>query len=286
MEFLEFLLSILRVSSPLIMAALAGVWSERSGVINIALEGFMLMGALTGAVVGYSTQNAILGFSMAGFVGVMFAGLYGYFVIARKTDQIVTGTAMNILSFGLAPFVTKLLFDSTGTTPSLDIQVRFHILPYVLVFITVLASDYIFRKTRLGLKIIFAGEHPEALNASGRSLDQVRWQAVLVSGFLACSGGSFLSLFLASSYSPQMTAGRGFMALAAMIFGRWKVLPTLAACLFFGLTESLQTRLQGVHVAGIEIPVQFIQILPYLITIVVLAGFFGKSRAPKSLGQS
>jgi ABC-type uncharacterized transport system permease subunit len=286
MEFLEFLLSILRVSSPLIMAALAGVWSERSGVINIALEGFMLMGALTGAVVGYSTQNAILGFSMAGFVGVMFAGLYGYFVIARKTDQIVTGTAMNILSFGLAPFVTKLLFDSTGSTPSLDIQVRFHILPYVLVFITVLASDYIFRKTRLGLKIIFAGEHPEALNASGRSLDQVRWQAVLVSGFLACSGGSFLSLFLASSYSPQMTAGRGFMALAAMIFGRWKVLPTLAACLFFGLTESLQTRLQGVHVAGIEIPVQFIQILPYLITIVVLAGFFGKSRAPKSLGQS
>lgn len=286
MEFLEFLLSILRVSSPLIMAALAGVWSERSGVINIALEGFMLMGALTGAVVGYSTQNAILGFSMAGFVGVMFAGLYGYFVIARKTDQIVTGTAMNILSFGLAPFVTKLLFDSTGTTPSLDIQVRFHILPYVLVFITVLASDYIFRKTRLGLKIIFAGEHPEALNASGRSLDQVRWQAVLVSGFLACSGGSFLSLFLASSYSPQMTAGRGFMALAAMIFGRWKVLPTLAACLFFGLTESLQTRLQGVHVAGIEIPVQFIQILPSLITIVVLAGFFGKSRAPKSLGQS
>lgn len=286
MEFLEFLLSILRVSSPLIMAALAGVWSERSGVINIALEGFMLMGALTGAVVGYSTQNAILGFSMAGFVGVMFAGLYGYFVIARKTDQIVTGTAMNILSFGLAPFVTKLLFDSTGSTPSLDIQVRFHILPYVLVFITVLASDYIFRKTRLGLKIIFAGEHPEALNASGRSLDQVRWQAVLISGFLACSGGSFLSLFLASSYSPQMTAGRGFMALAAMIFGRWKVLPTLAACLFFGLTESLQTRLQGVHVAGIEIPVQFIQILPSLITIVVLAGFFGKSRAPKSLGQS
>lgn len=286
MEFLEFLLSILRVSSPLIMAALAGVWSERSGVINIALEGFMLMGALTGAVVGYSTQNAILGFSMAGFVGVMFAGLYGYFVIARKTDQIVTGTAMNILSFGLAPFVTKLLFDSTGSTPSLDIQVRFHILPYVLVFITVLASDYIFRKTRLGLKIIFAGEHPEALNASGRSVDQVRWQAVLVSGFLACSGGSFLSLFLASSYSPQMTAGRGFMALAAMIFGRWKVLPTLAACLFFGLTESLQTRLQGVHVAGVEIPVQFIQILPYLITIVVLAGFFGKSRAPKSLGQS
>lgn len=286
MEFLEFLLSILRVSSPLIMAALAGVWSERSGVINIALEGFMLMGALTGAVVGYSTQNAILGFSMAGFVGVMFAGLYGYFVIARKTDQIVTGTAMNILSFGLAPFVTKLLFDSTGSTPSLDIQVRFHILPYVLVFITVLASDYIFRKTRLGLKIIFAGEHPEALNASGRSLDQVRWQAVLVSGFLACSGGSFLSLFLASSYSPQMTAGRGFMALAAMIFGRWKVLPTLAACLFFGMTESLQTRLQGVHVAGIEIPVQFIQILPSLITIVVLAGFFGKSRAPKSLGQS
>jgi simple sugar transport system permease protein len=286
MEFLEFLLSILRVSSPLIMAALAGVWSERSGVINIALEGFMLMGALTGAVVGYSTQNAILGFSMAGFVGVMFAGLYGYFVIARKTDQIVTGTAMNILSFGLAPFVTKLLFDSTGSTPSLDIQVRFHILPYVLVFITVLASDYIFRKTRLGLKIIFAGEHPEALNASGRSVDQVRWQAVLVSGFLACSGGSFLSLFLASSYSPQMTAGRGFMALAAMIFGRWKVLPTLAACLFFGLTESLQTRLQGVHVAGVEIPVQLIQILPYLITIVVLAGFFGKSRAPKSLGQS
>jgi ABC-type uncharacterized transport system permease subunit len=150
-----------------------------------------------------------------------------------------------------------------------------------------LPSDYIFRKTRFGLKIIFAGEHPEALNASGQSLGQVRWQAVLVSGFLACSGGSLLSLFLASSYSPQMTAGRGFMALAAMIFGRWKVFPTRRRLFIFWTDGKLTNSTSGCSCRWhTEIPVQFIQILPYLITIVVLAGFFGKSRAPKSLGQT
>jgi simple sugar transport system permease protein len=133
----------------------------------------------------------------------------------------------------------------------------------------------------------FAGEHPEALAAAGIRVNRVRWAAVLVSGALAGMGGASLSIFLSSSFSRDMTAGRGFMALAALIFGKWKPLPTALACLLFGFADAVQIRLQGVALWGDEpIPVQFIQILPYLVTIFVLAGFVGRSRAPKALGTA
>jgi simple sugar transport system permease protein len=141
---------------------------------------------------------------------------------------------------------------------------------------------FVYQKTRAGLLLRFAGENPEALNASGASVKKVRWWAVFACGQLAGWGGGSLSLFLASSYSPNMTAGRGFMALAALIFGGWKPLPTAGACLLFALTDAVQIRLQG---QDSFLPVQLIQILPYVVTIIALAGFFGQSRAPKALGQ-
>ena len=139
--------------------------------------------------------------------------------------------------------------------------------------------------TRGGLWLSFAGEHPEALDAAGIRVNRVRWAAVLMSGALAGLGGASLSVFLASSFSRNMTAGRGFMALAALIFGKWKPVPTAVACLLFGFAEAVQIRLQGVSLwGGNPIPVQFIQIFPYVVTVLVLAGFVGRSRAPKALG--
>jgi simple sugar transport system permease protein len=148
----------------------------------------------------------------------------------------------------------------------------------------VVAATWILRQTPFGLWVRFAGEHPEALDAAGVRVNRVRWMGVLISGALAGLGGATLSVFLSSSFSRNMTAGRGFMALAALIFGKWKPVPTALACLLFGFTDALQITLQGVVIGGHEVPVQFIQILPYVVTIFLLAGFVGKSRAPKALG--
>lgn len=177
------------------------------------------------------------------------------------------------------------MFDSTGSTPSLLVDDRFTFEPVLMGFALVALLAWWMYKTRSGLWALFAGEHPEALEASGVSPLKVRWAAVTLSGFIAAWGGASLSLFLSSSYSPMMTGGRGYMALAALIFGKWKPVPTLFACLFFAFVDALQMRIQGLHIAGTEIPVQFIQILPYVVTVIALAGFIGKSPAPKALGQ-
>lgn len=279
---LGFILSVLRGATPLLLAALGGLLSERAGVIQIALEGMMLMGALAGAIGASFFHSPWLGFLMAGLAGSLAASLYGLFAIKLKADQIVSGTALNILAVGIAPFITKISFNTTGSTPSLNLDARFSYEPMVIAFICLALISYVYSKTRAGLLLQFGGEHPEALVAAGNSLKSVRWFALLACGQLAGWAGGSLSLFLASSYSPNMTAGRGFMALAALIFGRWKPLPTAGACLLFAAADAVQIRLQGND--GL-IPVQFVQILPYLITIIALAGFFGQSRAPKALGR-
>jgi simple sugar transport system permease protein len=275
----------LRVSTPLLFAALGGLISERAGVINIALEGFMLIGAFFGAVTALCTHSPWLGALGAIVAGGLFAAIYALFVIELKGNQIVTGTALNILAMGIPPFVNKILYDVSGSTPSLPINERFHGEPIAIAGLLLVAIVWLFKQTFAGLWITFAGENPRALRASGVSPRAVRWWAVVTSGALAAMGGASLSLYLASSYSRNMTAGRGFMALAALIFGQWKPLPTLLACLFFGLTDALQIRLQGATWNGQAIPVQFIQILPYVVTMIVLAGFVGRSRPPKSLGE-
>src|SRR5208282_397329 len=275
----QLLASTLRVSTPLIFAALGGMFSERAGVINIALEGLMLIGAFGAAVLTYVTHSPWLGSAGGAGAGVLLAAVYALFVIRLRANQIVAGTAINMLALGLTPFLCKILYDVTGQTPAIPMAERFQSAPLFLAWIMVGVCWLWVKYTRGGLWVSFAGEHPEALDAAGIRVNRVRWAAVLVSGALAGLGGASLSVFLASSFSRNMTAGRGFMALAALIFGKWKPIPTAVACLLFGFAEAVQIRLQGVSVfGGKTIPVQFIQILPYVVTVLVLAGFVGRSR--------
>jgi simple sugar transport system permease protein len=281
----SILLSTFRVSVPLVFTSMGGIFSERSGVVNIALEGLMLVGAFAAASAAYATHSPWIGAAAGLVAGVALAVIYGVFVIEARSDQIVAGTAVNLLAFGVTPMLAKAFFDTAGTTPALEMSDRFGTEPLYLAFITVVGIAFWFRHSRLGLWLGFAGEHPEALSTAGIRVKRVRWFGVLMAGALAGLGGATLSIFLSSSFSRGMTAGRGFMALAALIFGKWKPVPTFFACLFFGLTDALQIRLQGVPIFGEDpIPVQFIQILPYIFTVLILAGFMGKSRPPRALG--
>jgi simple sugar transport system permease protein len=212
--------------------------------------------------------------------GLLLAAIYALFAIRLRANQIVAGVGINMLAMGLTPFLCKILYDVTGSTPAIPIDERFQSAPLSLCWLLVVACFLWMKFTPTGLWVSFAGEHPAALDAAGIRVNRVRWAAVLVSGALAGMGGASLSVFLSSSFSRNMTAGRGFMALAALIFGKWKPLPTAAACLLFGFADAAQIRLQGVG----SIPVQFIQILPYVVTVLVLAGFVGRSRAPKAIG--
>ncbi|OFZ18264.1 MAG: sugar ABC transporter permease [Bdellovibrionales bacterium GWB1_55_8] len=282
---LALIASTLRVSTPLLFASLGGLVSERSGVVNIALEGMMLVGAFGAAVVALSSGSPWLGAAAGAAAGLVFAVFYALIVIQLRADQIVAGTAMNMLAAGATPFLSKILYDSTGSTPGLPIDARFQFAPVVLAWAFVLLVWLWIAYTPSGMWLRFAGEKPEALEAAGVRVNRVRWTSVMLSGALAGIGGASLSIFLASSFSRNMTAGRGFMALAALIFGKWKPFPTAVACLLFGFADALQIRLQGVILWGTEpVPVQFIQILPYLATILVLAGLVGRSRAPRALG--
>jgi simple sugar transport system permease protein len=295
----ELLASTARVSTPLIFAALGGLISERAGVINIALEGMMLIGAFAAAagtlaagtaarMVLHAPELAVLspwvGAAAGVLAGMAIAGIYGFFAIRLRSNQIVAGTAINMLALGLTPFLCKLLYGQTGSTDTIPSEERFHIVPIYACWLLAIVCFLWFKHTRGGLWLSFAGENPEALAAAGIRVNRVRWFGVLCSGALAGLGGAALSIFLSSRFSRDMTAGRGFMALAALIFGKWKPIPTALACLLFGFCEAVQIRLQGAAMGGVKIPVQFIQILPYVVTVLVLAGFVGRSRAPKALG--
>ena len=283
---MDLLASTLRVSTPLLFAALGGLVSERSGVVNIALEGMMIVGALAAAVLTHATGSPWLGWGAAAGAGMVLAAIYGLSVIRLRADQIVAGTAINLLAAGSAPFVCKVLYGATGQTPALELSQRLGEAPLILAFVCVAVVALWLRSTASGLWLRVAGEHPQALSTAGVGVVRVRWAAVLLSGVLAGWGGATLSISLSSAFSRGMTGGRGFMALAALIFGKWKPIPTAAACLLFGLADALQIRLQGVVLWGTEpVPVQFIQILPYAVTILVLAGFVGQARAPSALGR-
>lgn len=283
----DLLLSTLRLATPLIFAALGGLLSERSGVVNIALEGKMLVGAFFGAAVAHYAASPWIGLAAGGGAGALLGFLYGWLAVTLKSDQIVAGTGINMLAYGIPPFVAKILFDVTGSTPALGIEERFHVAPLYLAFGAAALIWLWLRYTRSGLWLMFAGEHPAALAAAGIRVARLRWTAVVAAGLLSGVGGATLSTFLSSSYSRNMTAGRGFIALAALILGKWRPLPAVLACVLFGLTDAAQIRLQGIEMAGIgKVPVQFIQILPYVVTLVVLAGFVGRAKAPSALGRS
>jgi simple sugar transport system permease protein len=212
--------------------------------------------------------------------GVAVASIHALATIRFKADQVVSGTAINILFLGVPALLSGALFESTGATPQIPQRNLIPNAPIVFAFAMVPVSWWILSRTRLGLRLRAVGENPAAADAAGVRVETIRWIAVLASGALAAIGGAYLSIGQSSLFTRNMTAGRGFIALAALIFGKWRPVPTMLACLLFGFAEAVAIQMQGVA----KIPVQFIQAVPYVLTLVVLAGFIGTSRAPKALG--
>jgi len=294
---LSLIASTLRLSTPLVLAALGGLFSERSGVINIALEGKMLAGAFTAAALTHAAHTH-LGLGAAspwiGLLGGMIAGLfiaviYALSCIRFKSDQVVSGAAINILMIGMPGLLSGAFFLSSGSTPQIP---KDRLLPqspwFIAIAVVALVAGiwYVLYKTPFGLRLRSVGENPEAADAAGVSVSRIRYSGVLLAGILAGLGGAYLSIGQSSLFTRNMTAGRGFIALAALIFGKWRPVQTLLACLLFGFTEAVSIQMQGVFKlpSGEDIPVQFIQMVPYVLTIVVLAGFIGSSRPPRALG--
>jgi simple sugar transport system permease protein len=279
--------STIRLSTPLILAAVGGLYSERSGVINIALEGMMLVGAFTAAAITYASGSPWVGLLASMGAGVGLALIHAIACIKYKADQVVVGTAINILMIGLPGFLSGALFLSSGSTPQIPIENLLPRAPIVMAFALVPLTWYALYRTPFGLRLRAVGENPGAADAAGLNVANIRYSGVLLSGALAALGGAYLSIGQSSLFTRNMTSGRGFIALAALIFGKWRPLQTMLACLFFGFTEAVTIQMQGVVKlpSGEDIPVQFIQMVPYLLTIVVLAGFIGHSRPPRALGQ-
>lgn len=316
MEFITDILllsdSTLRIAAPLLLAALAGLCAERAGIVDIGLEGKMLAAAFGAASAAAVTGSPWVGLFAGILVSVVLALLHGYVSIHQRGNQIVSGMAINIMVAGLAPTLANAWFSLGGQTPLLDNEARFTTveLPFAAAlenvpligalysdllsghsFLTYLAFAmvplvaWILYKTRFGLRLRAVGENPEAVDTAGISVALLRYQAMIIAGILCGMSGSALSTALGAGFIRDMSAGKGFLALAAMIFGRWKPVPTLLACLLFAFVDALQGRLQGVSLPLIgEIPVQFTIMLPYVITVIVLAGFAGKMTAPKASG--
>lgn len=289
--WIAFFASTLRVSTPLLLAGMGGLLSERSGITHIALEGAMLIGGFSAAVFAHEWNSAWWGLG-AGFIfGCLFGAAYALFAVYLKTNQIVTGTALNFFALGITPVLCKIFYDVTLATPSLALEQRLPALALGLGWIILILVHFCLKHLHWGLWLRFAGERPAALSANGISVSKVRFASVTVGSGLAGLGGALLAVCLSSGFTRGMTAGRGFMALAALILGRWKPIPTALACLLFGAADALQIRLQGVELSWFEgkvfsIPIQWVQALPYLITIAVLAIGLGRARAPSALGKS
>ncbi|MDX2044386.1 MAG: ABC transporter permease [Acidobacteriota bacterium] len=291
--------STIRLSTPLILAALGGLYSERSGVINIALEGMMLAGAFTAAAVTVFTHSSLIGVLAAVAAGLLVAALHAVATINYRADQVVSGTAINILFLGVPALLSGALFESTGATRQLS---KDEVLPDVMFFnpdsspmlasvfnqkpIVYLAffvagiSVYVLYRTRFGLRLRAVGENPEAADTAGVNVRRMRWAGVLISGALAALGGAYLSIGQSSQFTRNMTAGRGFIALAALIFGKWHPVGALMACLLFGFAEAVSIRMQG----NVNIPNQFVLMIPYVLTMVMLAGLIRRADPPKALG--
>ena len=283
---IALIFSTIRLSAPLILAALGGLFSERSGVINIALEGMMLAGAFTAAAVTHAAGNPYVGLLAGMGAGMLVAAIHAVACIRYRADQVVTGTAINILMIGMPPFLSGAFFLSSGATPQIPKGNLIPTIPIVIAFLLVPLTWYVLYKTPFGLRLRSVGENPEAADAAGVRVTQMRYAGVLLSGILAGIGGAYLSIGQSSLFTRNMTSGRGFIALAALIFGKWRPVQTMLACLLFGFTEAVTIQMQGVVKlpSGEDIPVQFIQMVPYVLTIIVLAGFIGSSRPPKALG--
>ena len=308
--------STLRVSVPLILCALAGVLCERSGVIDLGLEGKMLMTAFATATVGVTTGSLALALVAALAVGLALSMLHGYACVTHGGDQVVLGMAITMTAAGLTVVLGIAWFAQGGQTPPVPASVRLdgwftgagavvaqipllgtalalaffgHNVMVYATLLLVAAVWWLLYRTRLGLRLRAAGENPAMVDAAGVSVQRLRYQALALNGVLSSLAGAYIVLAQNPSFIPHMTAGRGYMALAALIFGKWHPVGALWACLLFGFLDAVSIRMQGVMLpdawGGGAVPVQAIQALPYVLTVVLLAGFIGKAVAPHALGR-
>ena len=307
------LASTLRMATPLILCALAGLLAERSGVIDLGLEGKMLFAAFAAGAAGAVYGSTAVAVALAIGVATGLSWLHGLACVSYRGDQVVSGVATNIIAAGLTVVLGMAWFAQGGQTPAVSAAVRIsplmpdlaewvqgiaiigpvlgpgllgHDALVYVAFAMVPAVWWLLFRTRFGLRLRAVGENPQMVDAAGVSVTGLRYAALTMNGILCGLAGSYLVLAQSASFSQNMTAGRGFMALAALIFGRWHPVKALWACLLFGFLDSVAIRLQGVSIAGLgEVPVQLIQALPYVLTVVLLAGFIGSAVAPQALGR-
>lgn len=282
--FVLIVLSGLRLSLPLVFAAMGGYFSEKSGVAQIALESFLLVGAFTGASVAYFSHSLFFSFAAAGLMTLLFSQIFCLLVLKMRSHSIVVGTGMNLLAMGLIPILSKTIFNSTGSTPTHSLnEVPFY-WSFLIALLFGFSSYWLSEKTVWGLQMKFAGEKKSALEAIGVSALKRQWQSISYGAFITGLGGAVLSIFMASNYSPLMSAGRGFMALAAVIFSGWNFKKSISICFLFGLSESLQIQMQSNAFISAYVPTIIVQVFPYLLTLVALFVFREKNQAPIELG--
>ena len=309
---IQILDSSVRLATPLLLACLAGLFSERAGVFDIGLEGKMLVSAFFSAAVAALTGSVWLGL-LAGIAAAMvFALIHGLAAITFRGDQLISGVAINFLASGVTVLIAQDWFSQGGRTPALSGAARFGPIEWpgadlvrdapligpvyddlvsghtVLVYAALLAvplSWWVLFRTRFGLRLRAVGENPAAVDTAGVSVVRLRYAAVLICGLLTGIAGAYLSTGLAAGFVKEMTAGRGFIALAALIFAKWRPFGALGACLLFGFLEAISNRYPTIDLGLVTIPDAFVQALPYILTVVILAGFVGRAVPPRAGGE-
>lgn len=286
MNPVSFLTQMIRIAIPYLFAASGGVIAERAGIISLSLEGYMLTGAFSATLGAHYTGSAWIGLLCGMLGGLVFGLIHAVASIRYKADQVVTGIAINLLAIGVTRFFLKLAFDSSSNSPRIDGfggNVAFHGFDNPLLWMGLFVAPvlaFLIYRTPFGLRVRAVGEHPAAAESLGIKASAIQYGAVAISGILAALGGVFLALDQ-HQFTDQMTAGRGFIAVAAVIFGRWDPVRAALACLFFAAAETLQIQLQGNQL----IPSQFIEMIPYVLTIIALAGVVGRAVPPAALGK-
>ena len=287
-------------AAPVLLTGLGGMMSEKSGVVNIGLEGMMTIGALTGAVLGYYVGNPWLAFLGGGLAGAFFGLIHAFVSVSLAGDQTISGIAINTLAPGLALFLSRLFFNGATQTPSIPLENKIPRLfrgisssqvfdnifgQYATVYLSlimVVVLYVVLYKTKIGLRVISVGEHPKASESLNINVVKVRYLSVIFSGFMGGLGGASMSLAVVSSFSPTLIAGQGYIALVTVIFGNWKPQGVLVGSLFFGLAQAIATYLGS---TSIGIPIEFISMIPYIATLLILIIFKGRSYAPKASGK-
>ncbi|WOI56924.1 ABC transporter permease [Palleronia sp. LCG004] len=312
LDIVQILDSTIRLATPLLFACLAGLFSERAGVFDIGLEGKILISAFFSAAVAAMTGSVWLGLMAGILASVVFSGIHGLAAITFRGDQLISGVAINFLAAGLTVLIAQDWFAQGGRTPTLAGGARFATidLPFadalagvpflgplyseaisghsILVYaglLTVPLTWYILFRTRFGLRLRAVGENPGAVDTAGVSVTRLRYSAVLICGVLCGLSGAYLATGLAASFTQNMSAGRGYIALAALIFAKWRPWHALGACLLFGLLQAVSNRYSSIDLGIIEIPNAFVLALPYILTVVILAGFVGKAVPPRAGGE-